>query len=393
MLNMSDKAHDGTDQSASWNISDRFRVIFDAVDDGIFVSDGKGNIVDVNMPGCRMFGYSKDELIGLGIGALSSGVHPYTQEVAIERSRDVMQGKSQTFEWQNKSKNGDLFWTEISVSSTEIGGKPAVIAIVRDISERKRLDEKLKAALKNAAAANEAKSTFLATMSHELRTPLNAIIGFSDVMLSEIYGAVKNPHYREYLGNIHHSGLQLLALIDDLLDLSRIDAGKAVLAVDEIHLHSIIVDACRLVELQAKEAHVKINIEAPLDLPSLRGDERRIKQIIWNLVSNAIKFTPEGGTVTLACEEAPAGMQLKIIDTGIGIADGDLPKVLERFGQVDSKLARKHKGTGLGLPLVKELVELHGGSLAMTSQLGVGTTVTVTFPRTRIIRQRISVAA
>jgi len=125
----------------------------------------------------------------------------------------------------------------------------------------------------------------------------------------------------------------------------------------------------------------------------LRGDERRIKQIIWNLVSNAIKFTPEGGTVTLACEEAPKGMQLKIIDTGIGIADGDLPKVLERFGQVDSKLARKHKGTGLGLPLVKELVELHGGTLGMTSKLGVGTTVTVTFPRTRIIRQRISVAA
>ncbi|HEY5239584.1 MAG TPA: PAS domain-containing sensor histidine kinase [Rhizomicrobium sp.] len=369
-----------------WNVDDRFQAIFDTVNDGIFISDPHtGRFIDVNAPGCLMFGYSRAELIGLDIGALSSGIYPYTLDMAIERGRSAMSGNAQMFEWQCKSKNAGLFWTEISVAFTEIGGKPANIAIVRDITERKRLNEKLKLALQKASAANDAKSTFLATMSHELRTPLNAIIGFSDVMLSEIYGAVKNPHYRVYLGDIHHSGLQLLALIDDLLDLSRIDAGKAILAEDEIHLHSTIVDACRLVELQAKEAHVKINIEAPFDLPSLRGDERRIKQIIWNLVSNAIKFTPDGGAVTVACEEAPDGILLKISDTGIGIAEADLPKVLERFGQVDSKLARKHTGTGLGLPLVKELVELHGGSLAMTSKLGVGTTVTVTFPPARIV--------
>jgi len=377
-----------------WHMDDRFQVIFDAVNDGIFVTDpATGHFIDVNVPGCRMFGYNKAELLGLDIGSLSSGVHPYTQEMAIERARELMQGKSQMFEWQCKAKNGDLFWAEVSVAFTQIGGKPANIAIVRDITERKRLDEQLKVALKTASAANNAKSTFLATMSHELRTPLNAIIGFSDVILSEIFGAEENAHYREYLGNIHHSGLQLLALIDDLLDLARIDAGKAILADDNVRLGAVIVDASRMVELQAKQAQVKISIAVPSDLPVLRGDERRIKQIVWNLLSNAIKFTPEGGTVIAAAGESEDGLLLKISDTGIGIAAGDLPKVLERFGQIDGKLARKHKGSGLGLPLVKELIELHGGTLSIASQLGVGTTVTVAFPRLRILARKIPEAA
>lgn len=392
MTDVLTSTRDGASQIPVWN-EDRFQVIFNAVDDGIFVSDAMGRIIDVNMPGCRMLGYSKDELIGLDIGALSSGVYPYTLEVAIERSRDVMQGKSQTFEWQNKAKNGDLFWTEISVASTKIDGKSANIAIVRNITERKQLDEKLKIALQNASAANDAKSTFLATMSHELRTPLNAIIGFSDVMLSEIYGSVENAHYQEYVGNIHHSGLQLLSLIDDLLDLSRIDAGKAILSDDKVRMGVVIADARRLVELQAKQAGVKIEVTIPPDLPDLRGDERRIKQIVWNLLSNAIKFTQDGGTVTISCEQSPDGLLLKISDNGIGIAEKDLPKVLERFGQVDSKLARKYTGTGLGLPLVKELVELHGGSLAIASVLGVGTTVRIKFPQARTIQREISEAA
>jgi PAS domain S-box-containing protein len=377
--------HEST-PSPVFNIDDSFRNVFDAVHDGIFISDpATGRFIEVNQPGCDMFGYSKAELIGSDIGFLSSGTHPYTLDMAIENSTRARSDGGQIFEWHCKARNGVLFWTEISIRYTEIGHIPAVVAIVRDITERKRLDEKLRLAVLQAFAASAAKSSFLASMSHELRTPLNAIIGFSDLMLTQTLGPLGNPRYREYINDIHGSGLQLLALIDDLLDLSRIDAGEAHLIEQTVSLRHVIAAACRMVELQAKEAKLQIAVELPPDLPDVRGDERRIKQIVLNLLSNAVKFTPAGGTITITAKKSESGLLLEVSDTGIGIAEADLPRVLERFGQVDSSLSRKHKGTGLGLPLVKQMIELHGGSLSIKSEVNVGTTAAVAFPRERVI--------
>jgi PAS domain S-box-containing protein len=218
--------------------------IFDAVNDGIFISDPETlRFIQINKPGCAMFGYSNAELIGQDIGFLSSGIHPYTQEAALANNERLREGGGQTFEWQCRTKTGELFWAEISVGHPQLDATSVVIAILRDISRRKTLDQDLQLALEKASAANVAKSTFLASVSHELRTPLNAIIGFSDLMLTQRLGPLGNPRYAEYIDDIHRSGLQLLALIDDLLDLSRIDAGKMALSEREISLPLLIADA------------------------------------------------------------------------------------------------------------------------------------------------------
>jgi len=386
---MSDAHRDDAIGGRLWALSDSndaYRNVFDAIHDGIFISNpATGQFIDVNEPGSVMFGYSKVEIIGNDIGFLSSGIKPHTLNRAIQNSATARSEGPQTFEWQCRTKSGDVFWADISIRYTEIGHMPAVVAIVRDLTERKRLDEKLLSALREAYAANQAKSEFLANMSHELRTPLNAIIGFSDLMLTQMLGPLGNPRYHEYIDDIHSSGLQLLALINDLLDLSSIDAGHAKLVEKPVSIRRVVKDACRMIKLLAAQSKLQIVVTLPIGLPDVLGDERRIKQIVINLLSNAIKFTPAGGTVAIKAEQSPSGLLLEVSDTGIGIKEADLPKVLERFGQIDSSLSRSHIGTGLGLPLVKQLIELHGGSLCIKSQPNVGTTIIVTFPLARVV--------
>jgi len=380
--------------TAASEIDDRFRIIFDAVSDGIFLSDpATGHFTEVNAAACQMFGYLKADLIGRGVNELSSGVPPHTHEAALALNERARLGEPQLFEWQCKTREGALFWVEISLRYVELDHVPTIVATIRDVSLRKRLDTELKLALRKISAASDAKSAFLANMSHELRTPLNAIIGFSDLMRSQLLGPLGRPRYREYVDDIHSSGLHLLSLINDVLDLSRLDAGMATLVEREVSLRNVADEACKMVATQAKKADARLTIKVPIDLPNVLGDERRIKQIIVNLLSNAIKFTPGPGIITVEMEEAASGILLKVIDNGIGICEADLPKVFERFGQVDNELSRMHDGTGLGLPLVKQLIELHGGSLAAESKLGVGTTITVAFPMNRIIKPANSVAA
>lgn len=365
----------------------RFRAVFDAVKDGIFISDQvTRRFIEANKSGCAMFGYSESELIGENIGFISSGVHPYTLEVAMENGKRAAQGEPQTFEWQCKTKTGRLFWTEVSINIMELCGVPAIVSVVRDISERKRLDEELRVALKKMSAANDAKSAFVANMSHELRTPLNAIIGFSDLILTEPFGPLGHPRYREYIDDIHKSGIHLLDSINDILDLARLDAGKMEISDDDVSLREMTDEACSVMAMQAERAALRVTNAVPVDLPHIRGDERRLKQVVLNLLSNAIKFTPAGGMITLEAAEVASGLVLRICDTGIGIAEDDLPVVFERFGQVDSKLARKYEGTGLGLPLARQIIELHGGSLSIDSKVNEGTVVSVTLPYKRIIR-------
>jgi signal transduction histidine kinase len=252
---------------------------------------------------------------------------------------------------------------------------------------------RLSLALHDAAAANHAKSAFLAAMSHELRTPLNAIIGFSEVMATEAFGPMGLSRYRDYSNDIHTSGTHLLALINDVLDLSRIDAGDARLEETEIDLAALAAECLRVVDGQAEKNGLTLATSFAPGLPLVRGDARRLKQVLINLLANATKFTPTGGRITVRAARTADGICLAVEDTGIGIAPADIPRALERFGQVDSSLARKYEGVGLGLPLAKQLMELHGGSLRLTSKLHVGTIVTVTLPAARIVETERSAAA
>ncbi len=244
----------------------------------------------------------------------------------------------------------------------------------------------LMTALEAAAASSQAKSQFLATMSHELRTPLNAIIGFSEILATELFGPLGSARYREYAHDVKDSGSHLLSLINDILDFSKVDAGHLMLDDEDVNLRQVIEESIRMVQQQAVHQGVGLRHEIDPDLPHLHADHRRIRQVLLNLLSNATKFTPAGGRVTVIATCEAGAITLQVVDTGIGIAPGDIPKALERFGQIESDLNRKYEGTGLGLPLSKRLIELHGGELSLKSEPGAGTTVTITFPAERAMR-------
>ncbi len=223
-------------------------------------------------------------------------------------------------------------------------------------------------------------------MSHELRTPLNAIIGFSEMMEREILGPLNNEQYRGYATDIHESGMHLLQIVDDILDLSKAAAGKLELHEDVFDLRDTIHSVRQLVSARIRDGGLSDAVELPSDLPLLRADERKTKQVLINLVINAVKFTPSGGHIEITGRFDPeTGVIVTVSDTGIGIAPGDIARVLEPFEQVDSSFTRTRQGTGLGLPLVKAIVERHGGSLAVRSELDAGTQVSVIFPPRRAV--------
>lgn len=255
-------------------------------------------------------------------------------------------------------------------------------------SELEAIAVQLNIALDAAAAANISKTQFLAAMSHELRTPLNAIIGFSQLMDLQVFGPLGNGHYEEYAKDIHASGSHLLSLINDVLDLSRLDAGQTSLSEEEIDVMTFAHEAARMVEGQAGAADVTLRRDIAPDLPRLYGDIRRVRQSLLNLLSNAIKFTPGGGSVTLSAGLHGDEIVLAVSDTGIGIAEDDIPKALEPFKQLDGSLSRKYEGVGLGLALCKQFTELHGGRIDIDSTLHVGTTVTLRFPASRTLHAR-----
>jgi signal transduction histidine kinase len=236
-----------------------------------------------------------------------------------------------------------------------------------------------------AEAANRSKSDFLAVMSHELRTPLNAILGFTQIMQKRMFGPVGSERYVAYVDDIHKTANHLLSIITDILDLSKAEAGKLTLNEEEFDPVAVLDHCLRLLRERAAEQGLRLSLQAPHGLGlRARGDERLVKQAFLNILGNAIKFTPTGGSISVAFVAEPKGWTIRFSDTGIGISESDLERVLEPFVQVESAFARKHGGTGLGLPLVKKVMELHGGSIEIASTLGSGTTVAIHFPAERI---------
>jgi two-component system cell cycle sensor histidine kinase PleC len=257
-------------------------------------------------------------------------------------------------------------------------------ALIAEIEEEKSISDE---ARRRAEAANVAKSRFLATMSHELRTPLNAILGFSEVMKCELLGPMQNANYKEYAANIHDSGRHLLQVINEILDLSRIEAGRYELHEEPVRLCEVVEDCLRLLHLRAESKGLQVVLEFAKGLEQIWADERAIRQICLNLMSNALKFTPRGGRITLIVTHTPDGGQMLVVkDTGPGIPKEEIQGVMQAFGQGSLAHQTAEGGTGLGLPIVQNLVNLHGGTFELRSELRKGTEAMVILPKSRVMR-------
>ncbi|UZE47466.1 sensor histidine kinase [Rhodopseudomonas sp. P2A-2r] len=270
-----------------------------------------------------------------------------------------------------------------STTLTALEARAEKDALIGELEQAKAISDE---ARHRAEAANVAKSRFLAQMSHELRTPLNAILGFSEVMKSEIFGGHAVPVYKEYSADIHNSGVHLLNLINEILDLSRIEAGRYELNEEAVSLEHVVADCHHLLKLRASSRGITIHEVFEHGMPRIWGDERACRQIVLNLLSNAIKFTPQGGEVWLKVGwTASGGQYLSCRDTGSGIAEDEIPIVLASFGQGSNSIKSAEQGAGLGLPIAKSLIDMHGGTFTLRSKLRVGTEVIVTFPPERVM--------
>jgi two-component system cell cycle sensor histidine kinase PleC len=256
-------------------------------------------------------------------------------------------------------------------------------ALIGELEQAKAISDE---ARHRAESANVAKSRFLAQMSHELRTPLNAILGFSEVMKSEIFGVHTVSVYKEYSGDIHNSGVHLLNLINEILDLSRIEAGRYELNEEAVSLLHVVADCHHLLKLRASSRGITIHEVFEKGMPRIWGDERATRQVVLNLISNSIKFTPQGGEIWLKVGwTASGGQYLSVKDNGSGIAEDEIPIVLASFGQGSNSIKSAEQGAGLGLPIAKNLVDLHGGTFTLKSKVRIGTEVVITFPPERVV--------
>lgn len=291
------------------------------------------------------------------------------------------------FRYEYVGPDGQSLWLSISGKPVfdEEGAFVGYRGTGTNVTVEVEAQTELRKAKEEAEIASRSKSTFLANMSHELRTPLNAIIGFSDLMKRGVSGRIENPRHQEYVDDIYGAGEHLLSIINEILDLAKVEAGNSPLSEGEIDVPDVAQSVCSLLAERAQETQVRLEIEPMAALPYLWADARKLRQILLNLLSNAVKFTPPNGTVTLSVSCDPqTGYVFRVKDTGIGIAPANIPKALAAFQQIDSELNRKYEGTGLGLPLAKAFVEQHGGSLSLESAVGEGTSAIVVFPPDRI---------
>jgi PAS domain S-box-containing protein len=329
----------------------------------------------------RVLKRSSDEIRN---GGYKRFIHPDDHEEASKMEARPVDGDILIATWRFLHGDGHYVWLETTLRTVfdPTTHRPLnVISVSRDITARKEQELEATAARARAEAANQAKSRFLANMSHELRTPLNAIIGFSDLMRMRTFGPLGSTRYEDYATLIHDSGQLLLDHISDLLDMARIEAGKLELNFERVDLASTIEDTARLLRQRADAGDIALSTEVDTALLPLVADRRAVKQIIINLVSNAIKFTPPGGHVRIAAAQDDGTTRIAVSDDGIGIPASEIHRLGKPFEQVcgDPMLAKS--GTGLGLALVRALAERHGGALAISSAEGVGTEVSVTFPR------------
>jgi len=324
-------------------------------------------------------------------------IHPDDVAEMNERMREHLRGDSEYYDHEYRMLGDDARYRWVHSRGlgmrNESGRVYRMAGSLSDVTERKLAEQELLRAKEAAEFANRTKGEFLATMSHELRTPLNAVIGFSELIIQEVFGPIGHENYRDYVQNIHESGNHLLTIINDILDVSKAEAGMVDLYEEDVDLREVIASGLRLIGPRARENNIALATDYAEPLCLVLADARRLKQILINLLSNAAKFTPSGGKITVKAWAAPGmGAGFQVIDNGIGIAEEDQARMLEPFTQVESGLSRKHDGTGLGLPLCRALIEVHGGELILESTLGEGTCITVTLPDPRISEKNVDAA-
>jgi len=285
-----------------------------------------------------------------------------------------------TFETVHRRKDGSDYNVEIHLQLIETETPEVFVAIIQDITDRKHAEQTLRSALVEAERANNAKSEFLATMSHEFRTPLNAILGFSEMMRAQYFGPLGSKNYNEYANDIYDSGEHMLELVNDVLDIAAIEAGKRSIVKEFIPVEALLKNCIRNIEDAADHKSIDLSVNVAKDLPVLYADRRSAIQIIHNLLSNAIKFTNRDGKISVSASAVDRDIVIKIIDSGIGISAGHLPDITEPFIQADADPHNAQEGTGLGLSIVKSLIEAHDGKLSIDSEVGKGTTVVVSLP-------------
>ena len=385
-------------EAALLAFANRMHAILSSMFDAVITADEQGVIETFNDAAERLFGWRAYEVIGRSVSILmpeqlqdqqdsfTSGYRRGGPARIIGKERELVA----------RRKDGSLVPIELAV--TEIldqgeyfgaaathRGRRSFVGVIRDITERKTTESALLAAKSQAELANRAKSEFLAHMSHELRTPLNAIIGFSEILKRELFGPLA-PRYVEYAVTIFESGQHLLGIINDLLDMARIEAGRFELIEEKIDVGAVI-DSC-LTMVRARADHGELTVASRISrrTPRLNADRRSVMQVLLNLLSNSVKFTPRGGSVTVTAGiEDDGQMVITVTDTGPGIDTEMLPRIFEPFQQADSRLSRKIEGTGLGLAISRNLMELHGGSLDIQSKIGQGTSAHMRFPASRVI--------
>ncbi|MBL4693593.1 MAG: PAS domain S-box protein [Magnetovibrio sp.] len=351
----------------------------------MYITDLKAKIQYINAKFSEMTGYTKKEVYGKNASILNSG--DSARELYQDLWETIQKGDVWRNELKDKRKNGSVFWAMVSISPI-ISSQDEIthyVAVHEDITERKSVESSMHQAVLEADVANKTKTELLANMSHELRTPLNAIIGFSSSIQAEIFGPLHNEKYKEYINDIGASGQHLLELINDILDVSAIEAGKLDLNESDLEIQKLVESSVRLVQHRARQGEVDVQFKIADNLPGFHADERRMKQILLNVLSNAVKFTSKKGSVKLAVFSHPEhGLTFSIIDTGVGMDEIELIKAKLPFGQVNRGHHSKHEGTGLGLPLTKGLIELHGGTLEIISNKGIGTEVIISFNNERV---------
>jgi PAS domain S-box-containing protein len=360
--------------------------ILDTATDGVVVMDDAGRILQLNRSAEALFGYDQNEVTGEIFTALFAHESHALALDYLEglRANGVMSLLNDGREVLGRVRQGGTIPLFMTVGRVSEGPERKFCAVLRDITSFKKAEADLVASKRAAEEANAQKSDFLAKVSHEVRTPLNAIIGFAEVMLEERFGPVGNERYRDYLRDIHGSGRHVISLVNDLLDLAKIEAGRLELTFTGVNLNDLVQSCVTLMQPQAARERIVVRTSFSGKLPPVVADERSVRQIALNLVSNAIKFTDAGGQVIVSTAVTDRGeVAFRVRDTGIGMSATEVEAALEPFRQLAT--ARKGGGTGLGLPLTKALVEANRGALQITSAPNEGTLVEVVFPATRVL--------
>lgn len=366
---------------------ERYRLLFELSPVGITILDMKGMITACNPAVYRNGGYSEADFVGKHFSKIAS-VRAQDIPKFMKMFVSVLKGEvPKPFEVAYRRGDGSTGWTELHIGLLEAGDKKLGIQVLqRDITERKRMEQEIEKKTrqleeqnKELEKASRAKSEFLARMSHELRTPLNVIMGFAELMLDEVPGKI-NEEQRQCLEDILNSSRDLLGLINEVLDLSKVEAGKVELKLKNINLSEVVQSVASAMMALISQRKQSLELKLDKGLPPLRADEARLRQVLFNLLGNASKFTPDGGRIMVEAQARDGFCQISVSDNGLGIRKEELSQIFEPFYQAEASLARERRGTGLGLTLVKEIVEMHGGRIWVESEYGKGSNFIFTLP-------------